>query len=336
MNQVFNMDCVEGSKKHLKDNSVDLVITDPPYGINGDQLHKHYNRKESFVVDGYVEVESEKYEEFCKGWIPEIERVLKPGGSVYIVSGYSNLHHILNALHTTDLTEVNHIIWKYNFGVHTTRKYVSSHYHILYWTKKGSRPTFNTYSRFGSEEKSDGNGSLNYLDREDVWLINREYKPGQEKNKNELPKSLLTKIIQYSSNENDLICDFFLGGFSTATVAKSLNRNYCGFELSKSAFESGSRRLTDTGLGSAISALRSPNNDVRENRGKTWTEGEIDIVMKAVINAKRDKIAKTRLIADLQNKLGRGRFAIMNQIEKVEKEISERSDGQKVMDQFLG
>ena len=76
MNQVFNMDCVEGSKKHLKDNSVDLVITDPPYGINGDQLHKHYNRKESFVVDGYVEVESEKYEEFCKGWIPLVKMAL--------------------------------------------------------------------------------------------------------------------------------------------------------------------------------------------------------------------------------------------------------------------
>ena len=40
-------------------------------------------------------------------------------------------------------------------------------------------------------------------------MINREYKPNQIKNKNELPTQLLIKMMQYSSNENDLICDFF-------------------------------------------------------------------------------------------------------------------------------
>ena len=55
-NVFFNMDCIDGCRQHIPDNSVDLIITDPPYGINGDTLHKHYNRKESFVIDGYVEV----------------------------------------------------------------------------------------------------------------------------------------------------------------------------------------------------------------------------------------------------------------------------------------
>ena len=48
----FNQDCIEGAREHLEDNSVDLIITDPPYGIQGDKLDKHYNRNESFVIDG--------------------------------------------------------------------------------------------------------------------------------------------------------------------------------------------------------------------------------------------------------------------------------------------
>ena len=43
----------------------------------------------------------------------------------YIISGYTNLPAILNALRQTSLQEMNHIIWKYNFGVYTRRKFVS-------------------------------------------------------------------------------------------------------------------------------------------------------------------------------------------------------------------
>ena len=62
----FNQDCIEGAREHLEDNSVDLIISDPPYRIQGDKLDKHYNRNESFVIDGYVEVPQEEYAEFSK------------------------------------------------------------------------------------------------------------------------------------------------------------------------------------------------------------------------------------------------------------------------------
>lgn len=233
----YNMDCVEGARKYLKDNSVDLIVTDPPFGIKGDTLHKHYNRNEKYVLAGYVEIPKEKYYGFSLNWIKEAERVLRPGGSIYIFSGYTNLRHILNALAQTKLKEVNHIIWKYNFGVYTKHKYVSSHYHILYYVKPGAKPTFNTFYRYDKTERdAETKGSLNYRDREDVWMINREFKPSQLKNKNELPVQLLSKAIQYSSNEGDLVCDFFLGSFSTAKVAVGLNRRACGFERNDTAF----------------------------------------------------------------------------------------------------
>jgi len=216
INKFYNIDCIEGSQKYLSDNSIDLIITDPPYGINGDKLHKHYNRREEFVIDGYIEIPQKEYAEFSEKWIKEAERVLKPGGSIYIVSGYTNLVDILNALKKTKLKELNHIIWKYNFGVYTKNKYVSSHYHILYYTKPGKKHTFNTFCRYSDSEKNEMDRSLNYIDREDVWIINREYKPAKKKNKNELPTELLIKMISYSSNINDIVCDFFLGSFSTA------------------------------------------------------------------------------------------------------------------------
>jgi site-specific DNA-methyltransferase (adenine-specific) len=103
--------------------------------------------------------------------------------------------------------------------------------------KPGAKSTFNTFCRYDkSERDTETNGSLNYRDREDVWMINRVFKPGQLKNKNELPMQLLSKIIQYSSNPGDLVCDFFLGSFSTVKAAMQLNRRACGFEKNIVAF----------------------------------------------------------------------------------------------------
>ena len=121
-NTFYNGDCVAGAAEHIPDDAVDLIITDPPYGIDGDRLHRHYNRDEEFVVEGYVEVPADEYGEFSRAWIQQAERILRPGGSLYVVSGYTNLYHILAALRETELTEVNHIIWHYNFGVYTRRK----------------------------------------------------------------------------------------------------------------------------------------------------------------------------------------------------------------------
>jgi site-specific DNA-methyltransferase (adenine-specific) len=112
----YNEECIAGIRDHLQNNSVDLIITDPPYGICGDTLHRHYNRDERYVIPGYVEIPDREYADFSVRWIREAERVLRPGGSIYIVSGYTNLYDILHALKQTSLIEVNHIIWKFRFG----------------------------------------------------------------------------------------------------------------------------------------------------------------------------------------------------------------------------
>jgi site-specific DNA-methyltransferase (adenine-specific) len=319
-NDFYNEDCIEGSKKHFDDNSVDLIITDPPYGINGDQLHKHYNRKEEFVIDGYVEIPLEDYQEFSRDWIIQAERILKPGGSLYIVSGYTNLFYILQALRDTDLLELNHIIWKYNFGVYTKRKYVSSHYHILYYVKKGKPHTFNTHVRYSAREKAPNGGSLNYQDREDVWIINREYKPGKLKNKNELPTVLLTKMIQYSSNEKDLVCDLFLGSFSTAKVAIGLNRYATGFEVSKKAFDYQIQEIKKVIPGSMLDEVKKPEGSNLENQGKPWTLEEKMKIQSRYQDLRKDHKSKKAIIELLSYEFGRGRFSLDKIIKEFEKE----------------
>ena len=322
-NIFYNQDCVEGCKEHMADNSVDLIITDPPYGINGHTLHKHYHRKEEFVLEGYIEIPQSEYAEFSEKWIKEAERILRPGGSIYIVSGYTNLIDILNALRKTKLKEINHIIWKYNFGVHTTKKYVSSHYHILYYYKPGGKPIFNTFCRFGAIEKDERNRSLNYQDREDVWIINREYKPGAIKNKNELPKGLLKKIIQYSSNEGDLVCDLFLGSFSTAKVAISLNRYAIGFEKNKIIYDHQINIVNNLKPGCLLKDLRKPKDSGLENTGKPWSDLEIDKVCKKYRKLYKEIGNKRKSIDNLSKEFGRGYFSLLNVINKNECMLAE-------------
>lgn len=306
----YNEDCISGAKKYLADNSIDLIVTDPPYGISGDKLNKHYNRNEDNVISGYVEVAETDYPKFSLAWIKEAERVLKPGGSIYIVSGYTHLRHILNALAETSLEERNHIIWKYNFGVYTKTKYVSSHYHILYYTKPFGKVTFNTYAFYADSEKDEAGGSLNYQDREDVWIINREYKPGQIKNKNELPKSLLTKIIMYSSNPDDMVCDFFLGSFSTAKVAIGLGRNACGFEINKNAFDYQIEIMKEIKKGELIETLRKVPNNKLFQQGKPLSDKEIKDIVEEYNNYYKSGYTKKNVIELLSEKFGRGYFSI--------------------------
>lgn len=231
--KVYNQSCIEGMQEHVADNSIDLIFTDPPYGINGDELDVHYHRDESNVVPGYVDIPLDKYSQFSQEWINECARVLRPGGSLYIVSGYTNLHHILNALHGTDLVEINHIIAKYSFGVSTKNKFVSSHYHVLFWQKpdKGKlKRTFNSNWKYTDQKDS-------YHDRLSVQDMPRDYKPGQLKNKNQLSEDFISKFILYSSNRGDTVLDCFSGGFTTGRTALSWGRNFIGFELNKFAFD---------------------------------------------------------------------------------------------------
>lgn len=225
-NKIFEGDCVDLSKKYLPTASVDAIVTDPPYGIEGQTMHKHYNRNESNVVDGYVDVDGEDYLQFSIDWIKESARVLRDGKRMFIVSGWSHIADVLNAVDLAGLSVINHIIWKYNFGVYTTKKFVSSHYHILLVQKGAFRADVSVW-----------NVTQDILEFGDVWRIKKEYKRAQTKNKNQLPSILLQRIIQLASDVDDVVVDFFAGSGSTCVECVKMGRIGCGFEINHSAYE---------------------------------------------------------------------------------------------------
>jgi site-specific DNA-methyltransferase (adenine-specific) len=195
--------------------SVDLIVTDPPFAIDFKAQRLNYNRTGSNVLEGYRDIPEAEYGEFTRRWIAEAGRVLVPTGSMYIFSGWNRLRDILEGIDSAGLTTINHLIWKYQFGVFTKKKYVTSHYHILFVVKDPKHYTFNKIDHYP----------------EDVWVINREYWKGRKKTPTKLPSELVKKILCYSSNPGDLVLDPFLGSGTVVVVAQQEGRHFLGFEV---------------------------------------------------------------------------------------------------------
>ncbi|MCC6461393.1 MAG: site-specific DNA-methyltransferase [Saprospiraceae bacterium] len=242
-NQIFNEDCITGMARHVADKSVDLVITDPPFGIEFQAKRGNYNRKGSRVLEGYTEIKGADYLEFTRAWLAEVQRVLKPEGSLYIFSGWNYLKDLLIALDELDFNLVNHLVWKYQFGLVTTRKYVTSHYHILFASLDEKKRKFFPYARFDKDERHEAGGSAHYKDKEDVWQIPREYWTGDVKTPTKLPAEIIRKILAYSSQPGDVVLDPFLGSGQVAVVSQLEGRQYLGFEIVPEYFAFAEKRL---------------------------------------------------------------------------------------------
>jgi hypothetical protein len=92
------------------------------------------------------------------------------------------------------------------------------------YTRDRPEGWLNLPHRYSPQDRDANGRSLLYRDLEDVWVINREYSRGEKKNGNKLPDELIRKILLYSSNPGDTVCDFFMGKFTTARVALELGR----------------------------------------------------------------------------------------------------------------
>jgi len=87
------MDCLKGMK-HIPNNTIDLVITDPPFAIDFKAKRNNYHRTASRVLDGYNEIHKEEYYDFTLKWMNEVYRTLKEASSMYLFSGWNNLYSI--------------------------------------------------------------------------------------------------------------------------------------------------------------------------------------------------------------------------------------------------
>ncbi|TFG30815.1 site-specific DNA-methyltransferase [Candidatus Thorarchaeota archaeon] len=202
--------------KGLPKSSIDLIVADPPFGIDFDGMSSVYNRDDSLVVPGYEEAKG-SYGEFTKDWIAQLPRIMKKDASAYIFSGWTNLDAILAGAREAGLTTLNHLIWHYPFGVYTKRKFVTSHYHILLLAKNTKSYYFNKIENYP----------------EDVWIVKRKYRTGRAKNSTKLPLEVVTKCIDFSSQPGDVVLDPFMGNGTTAVAARASFRHFIGFEINK-------------------------------------------------------------------------------------------------------
>lgn len=200
----------------------------------------------------------------------EMKRVLKQNGSIYLQMD-TRINHWMRIL----MDDVfgydnfrNEIVWCYNSQGKTTKQWNKKHDVILYYTKSEDW-VFNsdivkdsitdlTYKRFKKEIDKKGyytsfkngkeykyyleDGSLPKDWFEDVTYISRDNKeltgyPTQK------PKELISRFILASTNEGDVVADYYLGSGTTAKVCQELNRKFIGCDLNPKAIEITKARL---------------------------------------------------------------------------------------------
>ena len=192
-----------------------LIIADPPFGIGFKSNLETYNRDEDAI--SYVEVPPKEYPSFIHSLLSLSRKTLTGDGSMYLFSSWNNLKTVLDKIEEVGFHILNHIIWKYQFGVYTKRRFVTSHYHILLLVKNPKNYIFNKQKHYD----------------EDVWTFKRKYNFKIKTAGNELPTELIKKCILTSSEKGDLILDPVLGSGTTIKACIETDRPCIGIELNK-------------------------------------------------------------------------------------------------------
>ena len=210
----------------LERESVDLVVTDPPYNIGINYgLGKKADRRDDYDI-------------WCSRWIEWCYRALKPRGSMWIISGQEYGACIDIAMQSAGLSIRNRITWHETFGVYCHNKFGRSSRPILYGVKDAKNFTFNksavTIPSARQEKYGDRRAAAGGKLMGDVWQINRVCGTFRERVKGvptQLPEELVERIVSVSSNPGDVVLDPFVGSGTTLAVAARLGRGGIGCEL---------------------------------------------------------------------------------------------------------
>ncbi|AOR23760.1 DNA-methyltransferase [Clostridium taeniosporum] len=247
INKIINIDCLEGLNK-IQENSIDLVVTSPPYNLN--ILYDEYNDNKTI----------KEYIEFISKVSNELFRVIKGNGRVCInipCDGKMNLNNIEKV--KCDISYmIKDIFYKTGF------KYRDK----IYWDKQNfrSRTAWGSYESAsnpnillpfeeiivlykGTKKKEKINGNLNELiDKEfqeisnGHWII-KGVKAKKDNCPVPFPQEIPSRLIKLFSYRGDIILDPFCGSGTSCMVAKKLGRKYIGFELSKKYTEQANKRI---------------------------------------------------------------------------------------------
>jgi len=240
--ELFHVDCIELMNSWVSEcetcnvGMYDVIFVDPPFGINFRNNVGYYNRDNTNVIE-YEDINPIEYNYFTREWINLVSFLLKDTGVLWVVSGWSNIDIIRSWARYYKLFLINEVIWHFPFGVfHKGKKFISSHYTLSLFVKNKKKYFFNSEAFFPFK-KGKGNNKKNYEDRQDVWIIPREYVKGKKKTATVLPYKLIYKMLKYTSKSGDILLDPMMGSGRTLEVAYKLGLNVVGIEKNKKTFD---------------------------------------------------------------------------------------------------
>lgn len=229
----------------IPNGSIDLIFADPPYNIG--KTFSNFKDSWSSISD---------YTSWCYQWLEHCIRILKPTGSLYVMTSTQSMPY-LDIWLRDRINIASRIVWHYDSsGVQAKSHFGSLYEPILHCTKHKKHYTFNS-DEIAVEART---GAVrNLIDyRKNVpapysttkvpgntWYIPRvRYRmPEYEEHPSQKPGKLMERIILASSNVGDTVLDPFAGTFTTCAVAQRLERHTIGIELQVEYVKVGIRRL---------------------------------------------------------------------------------------------
>lgn len=230
---LFSGDCLEVMPQ-VRSECVDTVFADPPFNLD-----KKYGSRSN---DNLPEAE---YVEWCKAWLGECIRVLKPGGALFVYN-LPKWNIVLGAhLMQSGMTFRHDIAIDIKSTLPIAGRLYPSHYSLLYFTK-GKPKTFrkvrtpiDVCRHCGGEVKDYGGHRHamhpNGANLRDVWTdippVRHSKFQVSGRKANALSTKLLDRVIEISTAEGELVLDPFGGSGTTFAVAEKKNRRWIGIEL---------------------------------------------------------------------------------------------------------
>ncbi len=228
--------------RQMPSNSVDLIYIDPPF-FSGRQYNVMWgdsNEMRSFndIWEGGMP----GYLVWLNARLYEMKRILKSTGSIYVHCDWHASHYI-----KVEMDKIfgyqnfrNEIVWHYGLGGSSPRIYSKKHDVLFYYTLS------NKYYFDKPQEPAKSmrmRGQMKGVS--DVWDIPSINNMAKERigYPTQKPEPLLERVIQASSEPDDIILDAFIGGGTTAAVTQRLGRRWIAIDQSRVAIAVTTERL---------------------------------------------------------------------------------------------
>jgi len=218
----------------IPEESVDLIIADPPYFLSNGGITCHSGKMVSVNKGEWDKIEGfEQFEDFNEAWISKCQNVLKENGSIWVSGTLHNIYTIGHLMRKLGYKILNDVIWeKPNPPPNLSCRYLTHSTEIVLWAAKNenSKHVFN-YQWTKQENKG--------KQMKNVWRL----KAPNSKEKafgahpTQKPEDLIYRIIHTSSHEGDIILDPFIGSGTTMKVGYHLLRSIIGFDIDEQYLE---------------------------------------------------------------------------------------------------